>query len=192
MLNRFKQFYDIVKNYDDDKIYSCKFQTERDDLLTEYKQWNSDMSTYIQSMSAEDFLDYKRSVLLAYDGHKAMSDKYSNKMNNCIAIAIGAVIAIFVGFVQMIPDGYEFLVPIITIIIVAVAAGATWFLRKDLRQRYNDHFSKFLYYSAILSILNTMENEETITNTDAINKSTTEIEDSAENKDMTEISKTIQ
>ena len=37
-----------------------------------------------------------------------------------------------------------------------------------------------------------MENEETITSTDAINKSTTEIEDSAENKDMAEISKTIQ
>ena len=37
-----------------------------------------------------------------------------------------------------------------------------------------------------------MENEETITNTDAINKSIPGSTDLAENKDMAEINKTIQ
>ena len=193
MLNRFKQFYNIVKDYGKRKNFSCELEENKDKLLTDYKQWISDMSNDIKAMSVEDLLCYKRSVPLAYDGHKEMCEILSNRKSNCKAIIIGGAIAVFIGLVQMIPAGQEFKMPIVAIgvIILVILAFGAYYLW-NLVPKYNEHFSKFLYYSAVLSILNTMENEGTITNKDTINKSVPENTDSTENKDIAEISKTIQ
>ena len=165
MLNRFKQFYNIVNDYGKRKIFSCELEENKDKLLTDYKQWISDISNDIKAMNARDLLEYKRSVPLAYDGHKELCESLSNRKGNCIAIIIGNAVALFIGFVQMIPaeQAPAVLIVVMVVILLVIIAfiGYYW---KGLVPKYNDHFSKFLYYSAILSILNTMENEDTINN----------------------------
>ena len=175
MLNRFKQFYNIVNDYGKRKNFSCELEENKDKLLTDYKQWISDISNDIKAMNARDLLEYKRSVPLAHDGHKEMCESLSNKKGNCIAIIIGSAIAIFIGLVQMISAEQASTALIVAIVVIASAIAAfVIYYQKGLVPKYNNHFSKFLYYSAILSILNTMENEDTINNNaTVVNSSTT-------------------
>ena len=176
MLEYFGEFRDIVFKYGKYKGVSNTSVYKRDDLLTAYQQWMPKMVKELKTKSIEDLLDYKRLVLLAYDGHKEACEKYNSKIRNLIVIVFTILIAVLVGILSWIPDdtGTVMIIGIIAAIAVGTLLLFYLFYNRDFVPKYNDNFSKFLYYSAILSILNTMETDDTITSTDTINESTTE------------------
>lgn len=171
MLENFREFRDIVFEYGKHKgIYNTSVY-KRDDLLTAYQQWMPKMVKELKTKSTEDLLDYKRLVLLAYDGHKEACDKYNSKIRNLIVIVFTIPITVLVGVLSWLTEdsGPIMIIGILVIVIAVVLLLFYLFYWRDFVPKYNDNFSKFLYYSAILSILNTMEDgsiaETTLNNT---------------------------
>ena len=180
-MNYFAEFKQIVKkfkiNIKEDFINSYV----QKGLNEEYNKWVIDVSTKLQEMDSAELCEQRKAAKLAYEGYKARYENIAARKQNFLSISFAILIALIIYAVEYMTSDLAatltlsailtitliVLGKILIIGIIAVAVMIFWNI--FAYSKYKNDYVLFLYYFALLDIMDGLENtnvtESVINNT---------------------------
>ena len=169
-MNYFAEFKQIVKkfkiNIKEDFINSYV----QKGLNEEYNKWVIDVSTKLQEMDSTELCKQRMAAKLAYEGYKARYENITTRKQNFLSISFAILIALIIYAVEYMTSDLAatltlsaiFTITLIVLekilIIGIIAVVVMIFWNMFAYSKYKNDYVLFLYYFALLDIMDGLEN----------------------------------
>lgn len=154
----FKEFKELATKYSIGYNAPLGHLSEREQLRKDYSKWSNKILNSLKSMDIKRVLEYKQLIPIACTVSEKQCEDDKAAIQNRLAIAFGVLISILIYIVS---EGENTIIVLIAIGVVAVLEITILCLAwcKYWKPKRQGDYIQFLYYSALLSILDTMGND---------------------------------
>ena len=169
MLRWFDKFGELAKKYKVSYKRPFGYESSGIFLSEEYSVWSADVLNSLKTTDTISIPDHKKSISVACEVYKMQLEDVGSSIHTFVSIAFSIFIAIIVAILSVsITEGVAsraFVLNMLIACVVTVAAILVG-LFLDRWPKQKKYYIQFLYYSALLSILDTIDGvaENTIYN----------------------------
>ena len=170
MLRWFDKFEELTKKYKVSYKKPFGYESSGIFLSEEYSAWSADVLNSLKTTDTISIPDLKKSISVACEVYKMQLEDVGSSIHTFISIAFSIFIAFLVAvFSVSITEGVASRAFVLNMLIVCVVTIVVLLvvLFLDRWPKQKKYYIQFLYYSALLSILDTIDGvaENTIYNT---------------------------
>lgn len=162
MLRWFDKFGELAKKYKVSYKIPFGYESSGIFLSEEYSVWSADVLNSLKTTDTISIPDLKKSISVACEVYKMQLEDVGSSIHTFVSIAFSIFIAIIVAILSVsITEGVAsraFVLNMLIACVVTVAAILVG-LFLDRWPKQKKYYIQFLYYSALLSILDTMGND---------------------------------